>query len=91
MRLVILPQALALVIPSIVNSFISMFKDTSLVTIISLFDLLSTANLSVNDPAWRGFGTEAYVFVALIYWCFCFFMSRYSQSLERQLNKGRRR
>ncbi len=91
MRLVILPQALTLVIPPLVNTFIGTFKDTSLVIIIGLLDLLGTANNSLNDANWRGFYWEAYIFIGAIYWCFCFFMSKYSQYLERDLNKARRR
>jgi general L-amino acid transport system permease protein len=91
MRLVILPQAIAMVIPPLVNSFIGLFKDTSLVLIIGLFDVLTTANTSFTDPNWRSFATEAYLFVAALYWVFCFFMSKYSQALERDLNRGRRR
>ena len=67
------------------------FKDTSLVLIIGLFDLLSTANNAISDPSWRGFATESYLFVAAIYWVFCFFMSKYSHWLERDFNKTRRR
>jgi general L-amino acid transport system permease protein len=89
--LIVLPQALALVIPPLVNTFIGTFKDTTLVIIIGLFDLLGAINASLNDANWRGTSTEAYVFAAAIYFCFCFFMSRYSQMLERELNKGRRR
>jgi general L-amino acid transport system permease protein len=90
-RLVVLPQALALVIPPLVNTFIGTFKDTTLVIIIGLFDLLGTINASLNDANWRGTSVEAYVFAAAIYFCFCFFMSRYSQMLEREFSKGRRR
>jgi general L-amino acid transport system permease protein len=90
-RLVILPQALALVIPPLVNTFIGTFKDTSLVIIIGLFDLLGTANAALTDANWRGFYLEAYLFTAAIYFSFCFFMSRYSQMLEREFNKDRRR
>jgi general L-amino acid transport system permease protein len=90
-RLIILPQALAMVIPPLVNSFIGGFKNTSLVIIIGLFDLLGAANAALTDTNWQGFYIEAYVFTAAIYWTFCFFMSRYSQMLEREFNKGRRR
>jgi general L-amino acid transport system permease protein len=90
-RLIILPQALTMVIPALVNSFIGSFKDTSLVIIIGLFDLLMLANTAMTDPEWRGFATESYLFVAAIYWIFCWFMSKYSQWLEVDLNKARRR
>jgi general L-amino acid transport system permease protein len=90
-RLIVLPQALAMVIPPLVNNFISMFKDTSLVVIVSLFDLLGATEFALTDANWQGFYVEADVFIALIYWSFCFFMSRYSLMLERELNRGRRR
>jgi general L-amino acid transport system permease protein len=90
-RKIVLPQALASVIPPLVNTFVGAFKDTSLVLIIGLFDLLTTANAAITDPNWRGTSTESYLFVAGIYWVFCFFMSKYSQMIERNLNKGRRR
>jgi general L-amino acid transport system permease protein len=90
-RLIVLPQALAMVIPPLVNNFIGAFKNTSLVLIIGLFDLLNTANTALTDSNWQGFATETYVFIAAIYFCFCFFMSRYSRMLERELNRGRRR
>jgi general L-amino acid transport system permease protein len=88
---IILPQALKISIPPIVNQFISMFKDTSLVIIIGLFDLLTTAKTALTDPPWRAFYVEAYLFAAMIYWVFSFFMSRYSQYLERRLETGHRR
>jgi general L-amino acid transport system permease protein len=91
MRLVVLPQALRLVIPPIVNQFISCFKDTSLVTIVGLYDLLAATKAALADPEWRPFFVEGYVAAALVYWSFCFFMSRYSQWLERQLATGQRR
>jgi general L-amino acid transport system permease protein len=86
-RLIILPQALTIAIPPLVNTFIAAFKDTTLVTIVGLFDLLATAGNAITDPAWRGFYVEAYVFVAAIYFLFCFFMSRYSRYLERSLQR----
>lgn len=82
MRLVILPQALKIVIPPTVNTFISMFKDTSLVIIIALYDLLKTTQTTLSDPTWMAFSTEAYLFAAAIYFPFCFSMSRYSRYLE---------
>src|SRR5690606_11238402 len=82
-RLIILPQAIRLVIPPIVNTFIGLFKDTSLVAIVSLTDLLLAMRQALADPEWRAYFVEGYVFVALIYFCFCFFMSKYSQYLER--------
>jgi general L-amino acid transport system permease protein len=90
-RLIVLPQALAMVIPPLVNTFIGSFKNTSLVTIIGLFDLLGAANAALTDANWQGFYIEAYVFTAAIYFTFCFFMSRYSQMLEREFNKSRQR
>ena len=90
-RLIVLPQALAMVIPPLVNTFIGTFKDTSLVIIIGLFDLLGTVNAALADANWQGFYVEAYVVAAAIYWSFCFFMSRYSQMLEREFNRSRQR
>ncbi len=91
MGLVILPQALKLVIPGIVNTFIALFKDTSLVIIIGLFDVFNSIHQATVDPAWLGLATEGYVFAALLYWIFCFSMSRYSMRLERQLHTGHKR
>ncbi|TDX28700.1 amino acid ABC transporter membrane protein 2 (PAAT family) [Modicisalibacter xianhensis] len=91
MGLIILPQALKLVIPGIVNTFIALFKDTSLVLIIGLFDLLAIVRAGLTDPNWLGFATEGYVFAALVFWIFCFSMSRYSQYIERKLHTGHRR
>lgn len=91
MGLVILPQALKLVIPGIVNTFIALFKDTSLVIIIGLFDLLNSVKQAAADPAWLGMATEGYVFAALVFWIFCFGMSRYSMHLERKLDTGHKR
>jgi len=86
--LVVLPQALRIAIPPTVNTFIGFFKDTSLVLIIGLFDLLSTIKVSLTEPAWSGFGVEAYLFAAVVYFAFCFAMSRYSQYLERRLARA---
>jgi general L-amino acid transport system permease protein len=83
-RLIILPQAIRHVIPPLVNTFIAFFKDTSLVLIIGIFDLLTTAKTAIIDPAWQQFSVEVYIFVAMIYFAFCFAMSRYSRSLEAQ-------
>jgi general L-amino acid transport system permease protein len=87
--LIILPQALKLVIPGIVNTFIALFKDTTLVLIIGLFDLLGIVQQAFADPKWLGFSVEGYVFAGALYWAFCFGMSRYSQALERELQRGR--
>ncbi|WP_248588581.1 amino acid ABC transporter permease [Dickeya zeae] len=86
--LVILPQALKMVIPGLVNTIIALFKDTSLVIIIGLFDLFSSIQQATVDPAWLGMSTEGYVFAAIIYWIFCFSMSRYSQHLEKRFDTG---
>jgi general L-amino acid transport system permease protein len=85
MRLVILPQALTITIPAQVNTFIGLFKDTTLVVVIGVFDFFTTLRAALGDPNWLGFSTEAYVFAAGVYFVLCFAMSRYSQSLERTL------
>ena len=82
-RLIILPQALRHVIPGIVNNFIALLKDTTLVYTIGMFDLLGMVQTANADPDWLGFATEGYVFAALIFWVICFSMSRYSLRLER--------
>ncbi|NVK19704.1 MAG: amino acid ABC transporter permease [Methylocystaceae bacterium] len=91
MGLIILPQALKLVIPGIVNTFIALFKDTTLVLIIGLLDILATVQSSIVDPKWGGVATEGYIFAAFCFWVFCFGMSRYSQALERKLHTGHKR
>ena len=94
MGLIVLPQALKLVIPGIVNSFISLFKDTSLVLIIGLFDLLGIVQQSIaSDAKWFSTqtATTGYFFAGLVFWIFCFSMSRYSAFLERRLASGERR
>jgi general L-amino acid transport system permease protein len=88
MRLVILPQALKIVIPPTVSILISAFKDTSLVVIIALFDLLKTTQTVLSNPAWMGFSREAYVFIAVLYFLGCFSMSNYSRKLEKELSAG---
>ncbi len=88
MRLIILPQALKIVIPPSVSVLISAFKDTSLVVIIGLYDLLKTTQATLSDPKWMGFSAEAYIFLAIIYFICCFFMSNYSRRLEKELDTG---
>jgi len=91
-RKIILPQALALVVPGIMNNFISIFKDTSLVTIVSLYELTGAMGLALNSDAdWRPFKIEAYLFIAAIYFVFCFAMSRYSLWIEKRLNRSNTR
>ena len=91
MRLVILPQALAKVIPGIVNTFIGLFKDTTLVLIIGLFDLLGIIQLHFTDAGWATPQTHntGYAVAAIIFWLFCFSMSRYATSVEKRLDRAR--
>ncbi len=79
---VILPQALRVAVPALVSTLIGFFKDTSLVLVIGLFDLLATIKLGLTEPAWSGFGVEAYLFAAFVYFAFCFSFSRYSRRFE---------
>ncbi|MBC7728795.1 MAG: amino acid ABC transporter permease [Microbacteriaceae bacterium] len=91
-RKIVLPQALALVVPGIMNNFISIFKDTSLVTIVSLYELTGAMGLALNsDSDWRPFKIEAYLFIAAIYFAFCFTMSRYSLWIEQRLSLSKNR
>ena len=86
-RLIVLPQALAHVVPSLMNNFIAIFKDTSLVTIVSLYELSGALGLAISgDPDWRPFKLEAYLFIAVIYFCICFAMSRYSLWVEKRIS-----
>jgi len=85
MRLIILPQALTITIPAQVNTFIGLFKDTTLVVVIGVFDFFTTLRAALGDPNWLGFPTEAYLFAAGVYFLLCFIMSLYSQRLERSL------
>ncbi len=89
MRLIILPQALKIVIPPSVGILISAFKDTSLVVIIALYDVLKTTQVTLSNPKWMGFSTEAYIFLAMLYFICCFAMSSYSRKLEKDLHTGR--
>ncbi|HIJ56677.1 MAG TPA: amino acid ABC transporter permease [Deltaproteobacteria bacterium] len=86
MRLIILPQALKIVIPPTVSILISAFKDTSLVVIISLWDLLKTSKSILSNPEWMGFSRELYIFIAILYFLGCFSMSNYSRKLEKELS-----
>ena len=91
MAFIVLPQALRHVLPGIVNTFIGLFKDTSLVYVIGLFDMLGVITVNLTDPTWFSAQTAAtgYVFVAFVFWIFCFAMSRYSVRLEANLGQGR--
>jgi general L-amino acid transport system permease protein len=93
MGLIILPQALRIVIPGIVNTFIGLFKDTTLVSIVGLLDLVRTIEASRVDPVWAAPTVDytGYAFAGLFYWVFCFGMSRYSLAIERRLATGRKR
>jgi general L-amino acid transport system permease protein len=93
MWLIILPQALRIVIPGIVNNFISLFKDTTLVAIVGIFDLIRTIEASRVDPYWAAptIGYTGYAFAGLFYFLFCWGMSRYSLAMERRLAAGQRR
>ncbi|MEZ5811065.1 MAG: amino acid ABC transporter permease [Rhizobiaceae bacterium] len=92
MRMIVLPQALKLVIPGIVNTFIGLFKDTTLVLIIGLFDFLGQIQSSFTDPTWATpvQSLSAYIFAAFVFWFFCFAMSRYSIYMEHRLDTGHR-
>lgn len=87
---VILPQALAAIIPAFVNSLISCFLDTSLVTIVSMYDLTGSLRLALGDAQWRAFFIEGYIFIAAVYFVSSFAVSRYSQWLERRVLVGQR-
>jgi general L-amino acid transport system permease protein len=86
---VVLPQALRIVVPGIVNNIVDLFKDTSLVSIIGLVDLLGAVSQALKDPAWLGLAKEGYVFTALLFFVCCFAMSMYGRSFERRLNRHR--
>jgi len=91
-RKIVLPQALAIVVPGIMNSFVAIFKDTSLVTIVSLYELTGAMTLALNSDAdWRPFKIEGYLFITAIYFAFCFAMSRYSLWIEKRLSVSKTR
>jgi general L-amino acid transport system permease protein len=92
MVLVVLPQALRVTIPNILNSYIALFKDTTLVFIVGIFDFLKTIEVSRADPKWATPVTSAtgYAFAAMVYFVFCFLMSRYATRIERRVGGGRR-
>jgi len=87
-RLIILPQAMKISIPGIVNTFIGLYKDTTLVLIIGMMDLLGLGNASLADAKWAGLANEVYLFVAIFFFISCFGMSRYSLYLEKKLHTG---
>ncbi len=91
MRLIVLPQALTLVIPGIVNNFIGLFKDTTLVAIVGVNDFLATMDNAMKDTAWSGptLLATGYAFAAMFYFVFCYAMSAYSAGVERRLGEGR--
>src|SRR5207245_890855 len=86
---VTLPQALRIGVPGHVNNTVDLFKDTSLLTIIGLVDLLGAVHQSLKDPAWLGLAKEGYVFTAVVFFVCCFAMSSYGRSFERRLNRHR--
>ena len=88
MRLIILPQAMKISIPGVVNTFIGLYKDTTLVIVIGRLDILGIGNSSLADMKWQGLSTEVYVFVAIFFFISCFAMSRYSLWLEKKLHTG---
>ena len=88
-RRIVLPQALRIVIPALMNDIIRAFKNTTFVSIIGLFDLLGATKAALEDPRWIRFAPEAYLFVFAVYFVFCLSMSKYSESVERDLRKGR--
>ena len=87
-RLIVLPQALKISIPGIVNTFIGLYKDTTLVLIIGMLDMLGIGDASLADAQWAGLANEIYIFVALFFFITCFGMSRYSIYLEKKLHTG---
>ena len=87
--LIILPQALKLVIPGIANTFLALVKDTPLIFVVGLLELVGMIGLGKTNPKWLGMAMEGYVFAGLVFWIICFAMSRYSQNLEKKLSTER--
>ena len=87
--LVILPQALKLVIPGIANTFLALVKDTPLIFVVGLLELVGMLNLAKTNPKWLGFSMEGYVFAGIIFWIICYSMSKYSQKLELKFKTDR--
>jgi general L-amino acid transport system permease protein len=88
-RRIILPQALRIVIPALMNDIIRAFKNTTFVSIVGLFDVLGATSAALEDPQWVLYAPEAYLFIFVLYFVFCFSMSKYSESVERRLSAGR--
>ncbi|MFN3228013.1 MAG: amino acid ABC transporter permease [Hyphomicrobiales bacterium] len=86
---ILIPQAVRAVLPGILNTVVALFKDTTYVLVVGLFDFLNIVNAAIADPRWLGLAAEGYIFVGLFYWAFCFFLSKVSASLERRMGRGR--
>src|SRR5690606_15227524 len=84
--LIILPQALRNALPSLVNTSISILKSTSLVLVVGIFDLLSAGKAAIVDPAWQGFGVEMFITISIVYFIFCYSLSKYSNYIELRLS-----
>ena len=87
--LIILPQALKIVIPGIANTFLALVKDTPLIFVVGLLEIVGMTNLAKTNPKWLGLAMEGYIFAGLIFFLICYVMSKYSQSLEKKLSSER--
>tara|TARA_B100000965_G_scaffold379200_1_gene374738 strand:+ start:241 stop:642 length:402 start_codon:yes stop_codon:yes gene_type:complete len=87
--LIILPQALKIVIPGIANTFLALVKDTPLIFVVGLLEIVGMTNLAKTNPKWLGLAMEGYIFAGLIFFLICYVMSKYSQNLEKKLSTGR--
>jgi general L-amino acid transport system permease protein len=85
---IVLPQALRMVVPGIINTVIDLFKDTTLLTIIGLFDMLGAVNQALKDPAWLGHAKEGFAFASLVFFVCCWVMSKYGRNFERRLRRS---